>query len=127
MKPAWWRSTPRWLRTFYYRPMTLHIPVLTRLGARLTMAHISFADQLFDRRLAGLIDTVTVDSVFEWLPRARLGGPVHVLRTLPVKPEPLRNASFDSAAWSRNETAGRHSICAMSRTAPVSAEVVIAA
>ena len=55
------------------------------------------------------------------------GGPVQVLRTLPVKAEPLRYTAVYSRASSRSETASSYSICAISRTAPVSAEVVIAA
>lgn len=72
-----------WLRLNEYRPTTLQIGALKRLGARITMAHISFDDHPFGRRMAGQIETVTVDSVFAWMERAGLGkAPVH-LRTVP--------------------------------------------
>ncbi|MCF8197906.1 MAG: DUF2145 domain-containing protein [Sulfuritalea sp.] len=62
-----------WLRRHDYRPSTLYISSLTRLGARLSSAHISFDDHPFGRRMAGKIDTVTVDSVFSWMQRSGLG------------------------------------------------------
>jgi hypothetical protein len=74
-----------WLRAFDYRPTTLHIPTMKRLGARIATAHIAFDDHPFDRRMAGQIDTVTVDSVFTWLPRAKLGGSHVVLRARPLR------------------------------------------
>ncbi|WP_300449218.1 DUF2145 domain-containing protein [Accumulibacter sp.] len=71
----------RWLLGHNYRPTTLRIPALTRLGARLSAAHISFDDHPFERRMAGQIDTVTVDSVFAWFDRAGLGeAPLHLRR-----------------------------------------------
>ncbi|MGZ3183827.1 MAG: DUF2145 domain-containing protein [Telluria sp.] len=52
-----------WLRAEGYLPATLHIPALTRLGARMFRANVAFDDHPFDRRMAGQIDTVTVESV----------------------------------------------------------------
>jgi hypothetical protein len=79
------RATARdWLRAHDYRPTTLRISSLTRLGARVSSAHISFDDHPFGRRMAGQIDTVTVDSVFAWMERSGLGGAPLPLRTLPV-------------------------------------------
>ena len=69
-----------WLRAFDYRPTTLHVSALKRLGARIGTAHIAFDDHPFDRRMAGQIDTVTVESVFAWLQQARLSEPPRVLR-----------------------------------------------
>ena len=63
-----------WLRLHDYRPTTLHIPAIKRLGARIATAHIAFDDQPFARRMSGQIDTVTVDSVFEWLVRSGFAG-----------------------------------------------------
>jgi len=63
-----------WLRARDYRPTTLQISPLTRLGARVSTAHISFDDHPFGQRMAGQIDTVTVDSVFTWMQRAGLGS-----------------------------------------------------
>jgi len=78
------RSTARdWLRRQGYRPTTLQIDAVTRLGARVGTAHISFDDHPFGRRMAGQIDTVTVDSVFAWMESAGLGSAPLRLRTLP--------------------------------------------
>ncbi len=56
-----------WLKMAGYRPITLHIPPSTRLGARMFRANIAFDDQPFDRRMAGQIDTVTVDSMVRFI------------------------------------------------------------
>ncbi|MCZ4304016.1 DUF2145 domain-containing protein [Zoogloeaceae bacterium G21618-S1] len=68
-----------WLRLRDYRPTTLEISALKRFGARVGTAHIDFDDHPFGRRMAGHIDTVTVDSVFDWLARSGLGGPAQVV------------------------------------------------
>jgi hypothetical protein len=82
-----------WLRAQDYRPTTLQISSLTRLGARVSSAHISFDDHPFGRRMAGQIDTVTVDSVFSWMERSGLGGPTLRLRTLPADRPSRRNVT----------------------------------
>jgi hypothetical protein len=56
-----------WLKLASYQPETLHISALTRLGARMFKANVSFDDHPMDRRMAGLIDTVTVESVARFL------------------------------------------------------------
>lgn len=90
------RATARnWLLAHDYRPTTLQIPPLTRLGARMSSAHISFDDHPFGRRMAGQIDTVTVDSVFAWMERSGLGGAPLRLRTLPAD-RPRRPAAIDT-------------------------------
>lgn len=58
-----------WLRLAGYRPTTLGIPTGTRLGARVFMANVAFDDHPFGRRMAGQIDTVTVESVLEFVQR----------------------------------------------------------
>jgi hypothetical protein len=63
-----------WLRLKGYEPTTLRLSPLTRLGARAGSANVAFDDHPGDRRMAGQIDTVTVDSVFEWMQRAGLAG-----------------------------------------------------
>lgn len=73
-----------WLRALDYRPATIHVSALKRLGARIGTAHIAFDDHPFDRRMAGQIDTVTVESVFAWLPRAGLGATPGVLYPRPL-------------------------------------------
>jgi hypothetical protein len=69
-----------WLQLQGYEPTTLRIPALTRLGARMTSAHIAFDDHPNEKRYSDRIETVTVDSVFDWLTRSGLGAPVQVLR-----------------------------------------------
>lgn len=56
-----------WLKLANYQPITLEIPAATRLGARMFRANIAFDDQPFDRRMAGHIDTVTVESVLRFV------------------------------------------------------------
>jgi hypothetical protein len=56
-----------WLKAAGYRPSTVQIDTMTRLGARMFRANIAFDDHPFDRRMAGQIDTVTVDSVFRFV------------------------------------------------------------
>lgn len=62
-----------WLRQQGYAPTVLHLSTATRLGARVSMAHVAFDDHPSAQRFAGNIATVTVDSMFSWLPRAGLG------------------------------------------------------
>jgi hypothetical protein len=47
---------------------------MTRLGARMTRANIAFDDQPFDRRMAGHIDTVTVESVVRFVHQVDRGA-----------------------------------------------------
>lgn len=66
------RAAQDWLRDQGYVPTDLHLSTLTRLGGRLTRANIAFDDHPNERRFTSHIDTVTVDSMFAWLPRANL-------------------------------------------------------
>lgn len=56
-----------WLRLANYQPSTLEIPMLTRLGGRMFRANIAFDDHPMGRRMAGQIDTVTVESIDRFL------------------------------------------------------------
>jgi hypothetical protein len=56
-----------WLKASGYRPSTIQMDTMTRLGARMFRANIAFDDHPFERRMAGQIDTVTVDSVFQFV------------------------------------------------------------
>lgn len=69
-----------WLRLKGYEPSTLHLGALTRLGARLTRAHVAFDDHPPTQRYGGRIETVTVDSVFAWLMQSGLAQPVQIVR-----------------------------------------------
>lgn len=79
------RDAQRALRRAGYRPDTLTVPAMKRLGARIALVHIDFDDHPFGRRMAGLIDTVTVESVFRWLGERRLGGPPQLI-LVPLRP-----------------------------------------
>lgn len=64
-----------WLRFKGYQPTTLRLGAMARLGARVSSAHIAFDDHPTERRFSDRIDTVTVDSAFEWLARWGLASP----------------------------------------------------
>ncbi len=63
-------SAQRWLRQAGYQPTELRVSMLSRLGARMTMANVAFDDHPDALRYSGRIQTVTVDSVFAWLQRS---------------------------------------------------------
>ena len=65
-----------WLRFKGYEPTVLRISPLVRLGARMTAANIAFDDHPNEKRYSDRIETVTVDSVFDWMERAGLAGSV---------------------------------------------------
>lgn len=69
-----------WLQLQGYQPTTLRISALKRLGGRMTAANIAFDDHPNEKRFSDRIETVTVDSVFAWLNRSGLGGPVQTIR-----------------------------------------------
>ncbi len=56
-----------WLKFAGYQATTLDIPMLTRLGGRMFRANIAFDDHPMSRRMAGKIDTVTVESIDQFL------------------------------------------------------------
>lgn len=56
-----------WLKQAGFRPITVEIPALARLGARMFRANVAFDDHPTDRRMSGQIDTVTVDAVMRFL------------------------------------------------------------
>ncbi|MEJ8852019.1 DUF2145 domain-containing protein [Variovorax rhizosphaerae] len=77
MEPATIRSRAQaqaWLQFKGYEPTTLRLGALTRLGGRLSSANVAFDDHPNEKRFNDRIETVTVDSVFAWLPRAGLGS-----------------------------------------------------
>ncbi|PRC93296.1 DUF2145 domain-containing protein [Solimicrobium silvestre] len=56
-----------WLKLAGYQPSELNIPALTRLGARMFRANVAFDDHPMDRRMAGKIDVVTVESINQFM------------------------------------------------------------
>jgi len=69
-----------WLQLQGYQPTVLRVSPLVRLGARMTAANIAFDDHPNEKRFADRIETVTVDSVFDWLQRTGLGAAPVVVR-----------------------------------------------
>jgi hypothetical protein len=61
-----------WLRFKGYQPSALRIGALTRLGARVGSANIAFDDHPNAKRFSDRIETVTVDSMFQWLQQTGL-------------------------------------------------------
>ncbi|GAB1386178.1 hypothetical protein MASR1M59_13260 [Melaminivora sp.] len=70
----------QWLRAQGYQPGRLTLGPLTRLGAQLSQANLAFDDHPMAQRLAGQIDTVTVDSVLAWLQQTGGVQTVQVVR-----------------------------------------------
>jgi len=68
------RQAQAWMQLKGYEPTPLKLGPLSRLGARATAANVAFDDHPNDKRFADRIETVTVDSVFAWLPRSGLGA-----------------------------------------------------
>jgi hypothetical protein len=56
-----------WLAVMAYQPSTLEISMLNRLGGRMFRANIAFDDHPMGKRMAGKIDTVTVESIDQFL------------------------------------------------------------
>ena len=69
-----------WLQLHDYQPTVLHIDALTRLGGRITRANVAFDDHPNSKRFSDHIETVTVDSMFDWLQREQLAGAPMVVR-----------------------------------------------
>jgi hypothetical protein len=57
------KQAQAWLKMVGFEPITVKVSALGRLGGRMFRANIAFDDHPFDRRMAGQIDTVTVDSI----------------------------------------------------------------
>jgi len=65
-----------WLQMRNYQPAVLRLGAFERLGARATSANIAFDDHPDAKRYSGHIETVTVDSAFNWFYRSGLGSTV---------------------------------------------------
>jgi hypothetical protein len=63
-----------WLQFKGYQPTTLKIDGITRLGGRISSANVAFDDHPSEKRFSDRIETVTVDSVFQWLQRSPLSA-----------------------------------------------------
>jgi hypothetical protein len=74
------RQAQGWLQARDYRPTPLQLGAFTRLGARMSRANVAFDDHPNAQRFADRIETVTADSVFDWLQRSGLGGATITVR-----------------------------------------------
>jgi hypothetical protein len=68
-----------WLRASGFRPSTLYVPPMERLGAELFRANVAFDDQPIDRRIAGKIDVVSAESVLDFVQRVDRGAVARVI------------------------------------------------
>ena len=70
-----------WLMVAGYRPTTLQLGPMVRLGARMTAANVAFDDHPNHKRFADRIETTTADSVLDWLAGApQLAGALRIVR-----------------------------------------------
>lgn len=69
-----------WLQFQGYAPATLKIGPLTRLGGRMSSANVAFDDHPPEKRFSDRIETVSADSVFQWLERSSLGRPTMIIK-----------------------------------------------
>ncbi|NIF86357.1 DUF2145 domain-containing protein [Comamonas sp. Tr-654] len=69
-----------WLQAKGYEPSALIIRAFSRLGGRMTAANIAFDDHPNEKRFASRIETVTVDSVTQWLQRTQLASTVRTVQ-----------------------------------------------
>ena len=69
-----------WLQLHDYQPTVLHIDAFTRLGGRMTRANVAFDDHPNSKRFSDHIETVTVESMFDWMQRTHLAGAPTVVR-----------------------------------------------
>lgn len=69
-----------WLKFKGYEPTVLKIGPLSRMGGRMTSANIAFDDHPNEKRFSDRIETVTVDSVLQWMQHAQLGAAPQTLR-----------------------------------------------
>lgn len=69
-----------WLQFKGYEPTTLNLGPLERLGGRIGSANVAFDDHPDAKRFTNRIETVTADSVLQWLRRSGLGSSPVTLR-----------------------------------------------
>ena len=74
------KQAQAWLQFKGYEPSALTVRSWSRLGGRMTSANIAFDDHPNEKRFSSRIETITVDSVMQWLQRAQLAQAVKVLQ-----------------------------------------------
>ena len=112
------RAAQAWLRAQGYRPSDLHLSTATRLGARLTRANIAFDDHPTARRFAGHIETVTADSVFDWLTRSGRASASARAIAVPAQPGGHAESRHADCAPTMSHSANQFSLLSQRRFAP---------
>ncbi len=79
------KAAQAWLKANGYQTNTIYLPAATRLGARMFRANVAFDDHPFARRMAGQIDTVTVESVLRFIKQREPDSREMVLRAKPIR------------------------------------------
>ncbi len=74
------QQAQQWLKLTNYVPSTLKLNALTRLGARVFKANVTFDDHPDARRFADLIDTVTVESIATYIKQVDGASTSEVIR-----------------------------------------------
>ena len=69
-----------WLKYKNYQPSVLKVSALTRLSGPMTAANIAFDDHPNEKRFSDQIETITVDSMFNWMVAVNLGTAPIILR-----------------------------------------------
>jgi hypothetical protein len=77
-----------WLRGSGFRPSTLYVPPMERIGATLFRANVAFDDQPIDRRMAGKIDVVSAEAVLDFVQRIDPGAVSRVIDVDRRAPDP---------------------------------------
>ncbi|MGE5089337.1 MAG: DUF2145 domain-containing protein [Candidatus Levyibacteriota bacterium] len=78
-----------WLRQAGYRPTTLHLSPLERLGAELFSVNVAFDDHPLGRLLAGEVDVVSAESTLAFIQALDPGAVVQVIS---VRRHPVASA-----------------------------------
>ncbi|PFH29685.1 hypothetical protein BX604_3466 [Burkholderia sp. JKS000303] len=81
-----------WLRLAGYKPSEMQVGALKRLGGRLFKANVAFDDHPSELRYSNRIQTVTVDSIMQFLSRRNEGWQIIEIPSLDG--DPARSASF---------------------------------
>ena len=74
------KQAQQWLKLTNYEPSTLKLSLFTRMGARMFKANVAFDDHPDERRFADLIDTVTVESMANYIKRVDPSSTTEVVR-----------------------------------------------
>jgi hypothetical protein len=95
-----------WLRSHGFRPATIRLSTLERLGGELARVNVAFDDHPLDRRMAGLIDVVSAESVLAFI-RAVDPGASTLVRSVEVGTAPSALQAYGPARVAPGNEQGR--------------------